>query len=566
VKRTLAVTVLLLASGLLAVGCDEAPVVRSPGSGGSAAGGAASGGLPRVLVGGLSGPWQLTWGPDNFLWVTEQTGKRITRINPDGGSSSDVVDLPDAYSTGAEDGLLGMAFGLGALYVAYDYNAAASPAVDLRGKIVRYRYDQSAASLTNPVEVLTGLPASTSNTGGRLAFGPDQKLYLTVGDQGNNAYDRACLPIRSQDLPTAPQVSARDWGSYAGKVLRLNPDGGIPSDNPLIRGVRSHIFSYGHRNPEGLAFGANGQLYSTEQGPKTDDEINLLRGGRNYGWPFVAGYRDDQAYRYANWSAARGCAQLGYNDADIPAAVPRGPAETAWNSPDYVEPLKTLYTVPNGYNFADSACAPDFDRCWPSVAPSSLAYLPADTPDPALANSLLVPSLRNGSVYALKLSQDGNSVQGDALRLFRTHNRYRDIAVSPDHTRIYLATDNTGQGGARPDEQTGPLDNPGCILEFALTAPLDSPRPLTGPSPTPNAPAPQLSPTTTAPTTAPTSTTAPPSSRSAPPTGTFAPRGSSPRSPAPSVPAAPGTGNPLLPPLTPSGPSDDPSFSTPPSQ
>jgi hypothetical protein len=105
-----------------------------------------------------------------------------------------------------------------------------------------------------------------------------------------------------------------------------------------------------------------------------------------------------------------------------------------------------------------------------------------------LANSLLVPSLRNGAVYALKLTKDGGSVQGNVLPLFRTHNRYRDIAVSPDRTKIYIAATSASQGPGT-GEQSAPLDAPGAILEFALAAPDDAPRPLRGVSPTPKAPA-----------------------------------------------------------------------------
>jgi PQQ-dependent dehydrogenase (s-GDH family) len=555
VKRSLAVAVLLSAA-LLAAACEEAPpVLHGTGPSSSGNGLAAPGVEPRVLAGGLSNPWQLTWGPDNFLWVTEKTGKRITRINPEDGSSTDVVDIPDVSAGSGEDGLLGMAFGSGAVYVAYDYNSG----TDLRGKIVRYSYDQSAASLSSPTDVLTGLPASTMDNGGRLAVGPDQKLYLTLGDQGDNQYANACAPIRSQDVPTAQQVGARDWSSYAGKILRLNPDGGIPADNPMIHGVRSHVFSFGQRNPVGLAFGPSALMYSADQGQKSDDEINLLQAGNNYGWPFVAGYRDDQSYRYANWSAAKNCAQLGYDADQVPPEVPLGPTETQWTGPDYREPLKTLYTVPNGYNFQDPTCGPDYDHCWPTIVPGSLAYLPPDTPDTALANSLLVPSVKNGAVYALKLSQDGRAVQGDVLQLFRTHNRYRDIAVSSDHTKIYIATDNTGVSGPAPGEQSGSLDNPGSILEFALTAPPATPAALTGPSPTPAPPsfgpssAPTPTPTSQPPTTSSTPTfSQTPTTSSIPTSSTF--------SPAPSATSTPPTstrsGNPLLPTMTPSAPSD----------
>jgi hypothetical protein len=80
---------------------------------------------------------------------------------------------------------------------------------------------------------------------------------------------------------------------------------GVPR-NPIIAGVRSHIYSYGHRNPQGLAFAPDGKLYESEHGPNTDDEVNVIRAGGNYGWPHVAGYQDDQSYAYANWSASKG--------------------------------------------------------------------------------------------------------------------------------------------------------------------------------------------------------------------------------------------------------------------
>jgi len=111
-----------------------------------------------------------------------------------------------------------------------------------------------------------------------------------VGDQGNNQFGNACDSIEAQYSPTTAQLSSGDLRRYAGKILRMNLDGAIPSDNPLINGVRSHVFSYGHRNPQGLAFErdknneliANGILYESEQGPATDDEVNIIEGGKNY--------------------------------------------------------------------------------------------------------------------------------------------------------------------------------------------------------------------------------------------------------------------------------------------
>jgi len=124
----------------------------------------------------------------------------------------------------------------------------------------------------------------------------------------------------------------------------------------------------------------------------------------------------------------------------------------------------------------DPACGEDVDFCLPSIAPASLEYLPADhAPNAALANVLLVPALKTGSPFVFKLSGDGNWVQGDTQQLFRTRNRYRDTAVSPDHTKIYIATDSHGQPRTATGRGPGPRPacwtTPGSILEFSLTVP-----------------------------------------------------------------------------------------------
>jgi PQQ-dependent dehydrogenase (s-GDH family) len=174
-------------------------------------------------------------------------------------------------------------------------------------------------------------------------------------------------------------------------MLRLNLDGSIPSDNPVIAGTRSHIYSYGHRNPQGLAFGPDGKLYSAEHGPKTDDEINLIQAGKNYGWPHVAGYKDDQAYVYGNWSASSStpCSSLEYSDYVLPPSVPPQ-QESAWSYPDFVPPLKSLFVVPTGYNFQDPACEGNEYICWPGVAFSGIdVYAAGSDGIPGWSNSIL---------------------------------------------------------------------------------------------------------------------------------------------------------------------------------
>ena len=272
----------------------------------------------RVVASGLGAPWEVTLGPDDQLWVTERTGRRVIRVNPATGAVTPAVTIDESYDPGESwhEGVLGLALhpdllkgaGRDYVYVAYTYDVDAGPALSRRLKVRRYTYDTAKSALTNPLDLITDLPAHDDHGGGRLVFGPDQKLYLTRGDNGGNWLANYCTPNKSQDLPTAAQVTARDWSTYIGKILRINLDGSIPADNPSINGVRSHIYTYGHRNPQGLEFGPTGLLYSSEHGPGTDDELNLIVAGSNYGWPHIAGYRDDRGYIYSNWSQSKGVA------------------------------------------------------------------------------------------------------------------------------------------------------------------------------------------------------------------------------------------------------------------
>ncbi len=469
--------------------------------------------LLRVVSVGLANPWEVTWGPDDYLWITERTGKAVARVRPSDGARVTALELPEVYQGGGQDGVLGMALhprlltgtGEDYVYVAFTYDAAAGndvsagftdagagtessadlgdagtgtalgpgdaaagnePIIDARVALRRYEYDVVTQRLGRPVTLLSGLPASSDHNSGRLAFGPDDKLYYTIGDQGANQFLNKCHPNRAQDLPTAEQVEARDWSLYRGKVLRIGLDGSIPTDNPVLADVRSHVFSYGHRNAQGISFGASGTLYASEHGPKSDDELNIIRGGQNYGWPHVAGYQDDQAYVYANWSLAPDCETLTFDDYVIPPSVPSA-TESSWPGP-FVSPIKTLYTVANDYNFHDPACAGSEYICWPTVAPSSLdVYTQQPSGIPGWADSLLVVSLKRGAVLRFKLLPDGQSVEAESQELFRTINRYRDIAQAPNGRDFYVVTDSTGQTSGPTQGFTGELDNPGALLEFS---------------------------------------------------------------------------------------------------
>jgi PQQ-dependent dehydrogenase (s-GDH family) len=415
----------------------------------------------RVVTTGLAAPWAMTWGPDGHLWVTEREGKRITRVNPANGSRTVAVAIPDAFQDSDHQGVLGMALhpnllrqtGEDFVYVAYVY--VAGPRT-VRARIARYTYTPSTQRLGTPVNVIGNLPASNDHNAGRLVFGPDSALFYSIGDQGANKDFNKCTANRAMDLPSAVEVAAQNWSAYQGKILRLNLDGTIPRDNPTIGGVQSHVFSYGHRNAQGLAFGRDGRLYSSEHGPKTDDEINLIEPGRNYGWPRVAGFIDDKAYTYDNWSASAPipCASLPYHPIRTPPSVPRL-TESSFSDPNFTPPMATFWTVESDYAFERPGCTGN--ACYPSIAPSSIDVYPSPPATamtiPDWGPSLLVPSLKRGSVFRLRLGENRTSVVGDAVEMWRTRNRYRALAVHPDGRTFYVATD---PGGA----------NSGAILEL----------------------------------------------------------------------------------------------------
>jgi PQQ-dependent dehydrogenase (s-GDH family) len=220
-----------------------------------------------------------------------------------------------------------------------------------------------------------------------------------------------------------------------------------------------------------LAAGAEDRLYAAEHGPKTDDEINLIEAGHNYGWPHVAGYQDDQAYAYANWSAAEGCDGLQYNDFEIPETVPQQ-RESDWSHPDFTPPLHTFGTVPTGTDFQIAECAENYFICWPTVAPSGVEIYRAQSGGiPGWPASLLISALKTGTVYRMALSADGASLRGDAIPYFKTTNRYRDLAISPNGRTFYIVTDNDNYTQDVNGLPTDALEHRGAILEFRYISP-----------------------------------------------------------------------------------------------
>ena len=294
------------------------------------------------------------------------------------------------------------------------------------------------------------------------------KLYYSIGDQGANQFVNACNPIRSQDLPTSPT----DYSAYKGKILRLNLDGSVPSDNPTLNGTQSHVFSYGHRNPQGIVFGSNGKFYSSEHGGKTDDEINILESGKNYGWPEIAGGYDNYGYAYCNWSSTPGgCTGNGFSDHNCAPGVT---SMEEYDSYPSESGAPTDFLGPIGTYGSTTTSEPSGGwLSWPTVAPSSIDIYEGGS-IPNWGTSLLIPSLKKGTIFRVKLNSNGDGIDGNPDLLddsvyeeFHSSNdRYRDIAIDPDGITIYAITDNSGGTSGPSGTSSVSIQNPGVVMKI----------------------------------------------------------------------------------------------------
>jgi len=422
-------------------------------------------------VGLLKDPWEILYAPNGKLWITERSKGEVSEVDPQSGAKRKLLKIEDVYPFVGQAGLLGMDhhpnLGKGVnedwVYLTYTYQSGDRPLQ----KLVRYRYEtlNDLGQFVDPKVLLENLPSGNDHISGRLKVGPDKKIYLTIGDMGANQFGNKCKPIESQRIPTSEEIQQQDWSAYKGKILRINLDGSVPSDNPLISGIQSHIYSYGHRNAQGLAFSKNGYLFSSEHGPKSDDEVNRIEAGMNYGWPHIAGKQDNQAYTYCNWSTHPSCEVLKFSDYFCPKSIPTN-LESDWYHSNFKEPLQTFFTVPNDHNFRQRSCGHEF-ICWPTIATSSLEAYESDS-IPNWSSSLLVVSLKHGQLYRLKLDSSRSRIEEKTESLFRTQNRYRDIAIHPDGKTFYLITDSEGLTKAIKGGSTKDLHHPGTILQFSF--------------------------------------------------------------------------------------------------
>ncbi|MFH9423383.1 PQQ-dependent sugar dehydrogenase [Streptomyces sp. NPDC017529] len=279
--------VLAAASLLLAAGCSTggspgasgsspaSPVLSSPGEAqvsASASAPPAKGSVKVVstLATDLATPWGLAPLPGGDLLVSSRDTGTVFRVAAKGGKKTELGTVP-GVAPGGEGGLLGLAVApsFGRDHWVYAYFTTESD-----NRIARMSYDERkppGQQLGAPDTVLKGIPKGLIHNGGRIAFGPDKMLYAGTGETGDTGL-------------------AQDRKSLGGKILRMTPDGEPVHGNPDAGSV---VYTYGHRNVQGLAWDAEGRLWAAEFGQNTWDELNLIEPGRNYGWPEVEGKGGD---------------------------------------------------------------------------------------------------------------------------------------------------------------------------------------------------------------------------------------------------------------------------------
>ena len=342
--------------------------------------------------------WSLAFAPDGrFFYSVRQTGEVFAARR--GQAPVRLIDLPSCSDCG-EGGLMGLATSPDfatdrSLYAMYTYRDGGG----IGNRVVRLSVEADRATVSGVVQ--DAIPGGSTHDGGRLDFGPDGYLYATTGDG------------RLSPNP------AQDTGSLAGKVLRLDPRGGAAPGNPFGNAV----WSFGHRNPQGLAWRPDGTMYALEHGPGCRDELNRIVRGGNYGWT---------------------------GDERCPPAVPEGAVAAVKNYTD------TTTVAPSGATFYDGSGIPEW------------------------SGSMLFATLKDSTLYRVRLSQDGGQVVEEEQLYRGRFGRLRDVRSGPDGA-VWLTTDDGRVLRVTPTSTAGPTPT---SSSSASTSPTPTPTPTpTGTTP-----------------------------------------------------------------------------------
>jgi PQQ-dependent dehydrogenase (s-GDH family) len=429
----------------------------------------------------LADPWEVTYGPDSYLWVTESKGYKVYRINPVTGTRDTILDISQFSTTspdnnfncqfdngnGAQGGLAGLALHPKFLdattpknYVYLSYVYSKTNTTVFTNRLVRFEYNTTTKKLELPVSLCDTLPGSSDHNSQRMVIAPVggiNYLFYAQGDMGAGQFGNA---LRAQN--------AQNIFSYEGKILRFNlesdGDAGardmwIPSTgtgnatNPysVTVGKQHAVWAMGIRNNQGFVYDPIlDKLYGSSHGPFSDDEINVIERGKNYGHPIVIGYSDGNA----NGTTAG--ASPGMNPA-YPSSCPDIVDEvaTAAALPNYKEPLFSAY--PSSVRFPTLKGLWDEmpvsnNGLWPSEGWSGLDFY-SNTVVPGWKRSLVASSLKWGRLVRIRLDKTGDSAahksranymdKQDTVSYFGSINRFRDVAFAPNGKDIYVVMDRS---------------------------------------------------------------------------------------------------------------------------
>jgi PQQ-dependent dehydrogenase (s-GDH family) len=440
---------------------------------------------------GLNDPWEVTYGPDDSLWITESKGYKVYKMDPTTGVKRTVLDISQKSTwlgtTPASDSVFNLQFvfspsnpqgGLAGLAIHPDFMNVITPkkyvyvsyirsylstsggngGVFYQNRIVRFTYNPLNGKLASPVSLCDTLPGSSDHNSQRMIIAPVSGVYYLFyaqGDMGAGQFGNASRTENAQNL-----------NSYEGKILRFNLesdgdaglDAWIPNDNPFNTtspAKQSAIYSLGIRNNQGFAFAKiNGvdHLYGSSHGPFSDDEVNIIKKSANYGHPLVIGYSTD-----GNYDGAGAGNTTTFATGNLPPITSE--ATNAAGLANYTDPIYTFYPAAKG-DPANPSTSPtnsvqrmywDFNHgsqgngAWPSEAPSGLDIY-SNSMIPGWKNSLLLGSLKGGKVIRLQLNSTGDAIvasPNDTINYFRSVNRFRDIAISPDGLSVFAVIDKS---------------------------------------------------------------------------------------------------------------------------